>query len=106
MVRKIKRKYTRKAERPQDALVGGSSPVKGVNSVELPLKALRMPYKGDVDIIIGGVTARVSVVTEADIAMLPPSLKHMLQAETRRRKILRLPDNLKERTEQMVKRFI
>lgn len=44
-------------------------------------------------------------ITTADISLLPPSLKYQLDAETRSRKIFGLPDNLKERTENMVRRF-
>jgi len=98
-----KRKYTRRT--PQDASVSVSSPIEGGKSVELPLKVLTMPYKGDVDIIIGGVTARASVVTDADIALLPPSLRLQLEGLTRLRRIYGMPDNLKERTEAMVRRF-
>jgi hypothetical protein len=44
-------------------------------------------------------------ITAADIALLPPSLKYQLEAVTRSRKILHLPDNLKERTENAVRGF-
>lgn len=44
-------------------------------------------------------------ITQADIELLPLSLKYQLEAETRSRKIFGLPDNLKERTEMAVRRF-
>lgn len=44
-------------------------------------------------------------ITQADIELLPPSMKYRLEMETRNRKIFGLPDNLKERTESMVRRF-
>lgn len=47
----------------------------------------------------------VKLITDADIAMLPPSLKFQLEAVTRSRKVLKMPDNLRERTENAVRRF-
>jgi hypothetical protein len=47
----------------------------------------------------------VKPITDKDIAMLPPSLKFQLEAQTRARKMLKLPDNLRERTEAMVRMF-
>lgn len=52
-----------------------------------------------------------SEVIQADISMLPPSLKSQLEAGTKQRALAnriskgQYPDNLKERTEQMVRRF-
>lgn len=48
---------------------------------------------------------RDTAITDADIELLPPSLKFQLEAQTRVRKILKLPDNLRERTEMMVQMF-
>ena len=79
MVKKVKRKYVRRVvlEAPQ------STPV---------------PIKEEIN-------SRPSGVTQADIDMLPPSLVYQLQAMTLSRKMFNLPDNLKERTEAMVRRF-
>jgi hypothetical protein len=51
------------------------------------------------------VTIRNTPVTPAEIENLPLSLKAQLNAETRRRQVLKIPDNLKERQEAMVRRF-
>ncbi len=45
------------------------------------------------------------VVTDEDIKNLPLSLRFQLDRETLRRKVLKQPDNLRERQENMVKRF-
>ena len=48
---------------------------------------------------------KASEVTQADIELLPPSLRLMLEQGTRFRKAHHLRDNLKEMTEMMVRRF-
>ena len=47
----------------------------------------------------------VKPVTDEDIAMLPPSLKFQLDRETQTRRIFKMPDNLRERSEVAVRRF-
>lgn len=83
-MRKPKRKYTRKTvtETPPDAPKLATEPLKPQSSGKTP-----------------------SVVTEADVALLPPSLRMQLEAVTRLRERHQIPDNLKERIEQMVRRF-
>ncbi len=44
-------------------------------------------------------------VTDADIEALPMSLKAQLQAETNARRVFKMHDNLREREENMVRRF-
>lgn len=44
-------------------------------------------------------------VTQAEIDNLPPSLKFQIDMETRRRQILKMPLELKERQEYQVRRF-
>jgi len=77
---KVKRKYARKVtpETPPDAPESSTEPIKAISSGKIP-------------------------VTEVD--MLPPSLKMQLDAMTKLRARHHIPDNLKERTEAMVRRF-
>ena len=109
-----KRKYTRRVapEAPQTALVGGSSPIEAQSSGKLG----DCPHCFDkYRVRTGGRDCEhirnLLEVTEADIAMLPPSLKLQLEGETKRRAFANrfrkglFPDNLKERTEAMVRRF-
>jgi hypothetical protein len=44
-------------------------------------------------------------VTQAEIDQLPPSLKYAVDAETRRRQVLKMPLEIKERQEMAVRRF-
>lgn len=44
-------------------------------------------------------------VTQAEIDQLPPSLKYSVDAETRRRQVLKMPLEIKERQEMAVRRF-
>jgi len=50
-------------------------------------------------------TKEAKPVTQADIDLLPPSFKYNIDYVTHQRKVLKLPDNIKERTEQAVRRF-
>ena len=77
-MKRVKRKYTRKT--PPDAPKLAAEPIKAQSSKKIPLE-----------------------VTEADI--LPPSLRIQLEVITRLRARHKIPDNLRERTEQMVRRF-
>ena len=47
----------------------------------------------------------VTPVSQAEIDQLPMSLKYMVDNETRRRAILKMPLELKERQEMAVRRF-
>ena len=47
----------------------------------------------------------VTPVSQAEIDQLPPSLKYMVDNESRRRAILKMPSELKERQEYAVRRF-
>jgi hypothetical protein len=51
------------------------------------------------------VTQGVTSVSQAEIDQLPLSLKYMVDNETRRRAILKMPSELKERLEMAVRRF-
>ncbi len=86
---KKKRKYTRK--------------VKEVVLV-LPPETIKADMGGIVTDGVPSFAPRYEVV-QADIDLLPPSLKAQLKAGTEIRKRHNLPDNLKERIEAMVKRF-
>ena len=86
MKRRVKRKYTRRV-------------------LETAPESTPEPIKAESKVIVP------SVVTQADIDMLPASLVYQLQAGTKQRALAnrisggQYPDNLKERTEQMVRRF-
>ena len=56
-------------------------------------------------IVVGSRENVPTEVMQTDIDMLPASLKAVLDAGTRARARVHLPDNLKERTEAMVRRF-
>lgn len=46
-----------------------------------------------------------SPVNQSDYDAIPPSLKYMVDNETRRRQILKMPLQIKERQEMAVRRF-
>ncbi len=58
----------------------------------------------DIDPVITVVDGRPGI-TASDIELLPPSLRYQIEAVSRARRALRMPDNLRERQEAAVRRF-
>ena len=105
MKRKVKRRYTRSASSGQARRIVETA----TESATEPIKA---GSRGIIPLLYHKVNVvEPSVVTQADIDLLPPSLVYELQAGTKWRALAnrilpgKFPDNLRERTEAVVRRF-